>query len=116
MAHIRLTVADYDNNGFVHLARWEETDRQAARAAIDGVMALIDPEAEPHPTEAPYWFILDLVEDDGFSQEYEGPKNLPTQIASRLAPEQVAWWLEVRPDPDAHSENHREPMLPGQPA
>lgn len=115
MPFLRLTVADHEQEGFVHLARWARTDRASAMKTIDRVMDLIDADAEPDRVEAPFWFILDLVEADGFSQEYEGPKMLPTQIASRLAPEQVARWLRDRPDPDSYSLTNREPLLPGQP-
>ena len=97
---VELTVGDHEQNGFVHLARWQFPDEAAARAFIDAENAAIPDGAEPdHLTDA-FTFILDLHEGVRCENMVDNSRNLPMQSAMRLAPEQVQTWLIERPDPD----------------
>lgn len=97
---VELTVGDHEQNGFVHLARWQFPDEASARAFIDAENAAIPDGAEPdHKTDA-FTFILDLHEGERCENMVDNSRNLPTQSAMRLAPDQVRWWLDKRPEPD----------------
>jgi hypothetical protein len=92
MTHLTLTVADHMQNGFVSLARFRFENEQAAKAAMAYVEAMIDPDAAPNRMTDDYNFILDLwtSDDDGIDETSE---ELPTQLAMRLARDQVQEWL-----------------------
>lgn len=94
-----LTVADHDQNGFVHLARWSKLCEASARGFIAAIDEQIDDDAEPDIKTASQTFILDLW--DGHDCIGNGKRLLPMQIAMSLAPDQVRAWLEERPDPDS---------------
>lgn len=97
--HIQLTVADHEQNGFVSLARWRRMTEADVREAVARVGEEISDDMEPDIKTAPFAFILDIC--DGFDIHDIGERCLPTQIAARLAPDQVRAWLDERPDPDA---------------
>ena len=94
-----LTVADHDQNGFVHLARWDGFSETAARQFIETIDDLVSDDSEPDNKTASFAFILDLW--DGQDCIDNGNRSLPTQVAMSLAPEQVQNWLLERPDPDS---------------
>lgn len=95
-----LTVADHEQNGFVALARWQFADETLARAFIAAEDAAISEGAEPdhRDPDIAFTFILDL--HDGRYNCVDSGRNLPTQAAMRLAPDQVREWLNMRPAPD----------------
>lgn len=97
---VRLTACDHEQNGFVHLALWCHGSEAEARYMIEAVDAMVERDAEPDNSTAAFAFILDLVSSDGDCHD-TGKRMLPTQIAQRLAPDQVTAWLEERPEPDA---------------
>jgi hypothetical protein len=97
---IVLTVGDHEQNGFVALAKWSHLEEAEARAAIDAVDASIPEEAEPDIETAAFTFILDLMNENGDLID-NSKRQLPTQTAMALAPDQVRQWLEERPDPDS---------------
>jgi hypothetical protein len=98
---VELTVGDHEQNGFVHLARWQFSDELTARAFIAAENAAIPDGAEPdHKTDA-FTFILDLHEGVRCENMVDNSRNLPMQSAMRLAPEQVQAWLDERPEPDS---------------
>ena len=98
---VELTVGDHEQNGFVHLARWQFHDEASARAFIEAENAAIPEGAEPdHMTDA-FTFILDLHEGVRCENMTDNSKNLPMQSAMRLAPDQVRQWLDERPEPDS---------------
>lgn len=115
MMHIELCVGDHVQNGFCYLAQWSKADESTCRAALDAVDEMIDPEAEPDHKTEDYTFLLDLW--DGPNNCVDNNKrNLPLQIAMRIAPDQVREWLEKRPDPDSPEMLIRvPPLLTGQP-
>ena len=97
-----LTVADHDQNGFVHLGRWSGLSEAVARQFIDTVDGLVSDDSEPDMKTASFAFILDLW--DGCDCIDNGQRALPTQVAMSLAPDQVSNWLSERPDPDSAAE------------
>ncbi len=108
-AHIELTVADHEKNGFVTLAKWPRMPEAEARAILDAIDATIDDASEPDIKTAPFTFILDLC--SGYDLVDNGKRLLPTQVAMSLAQEQVSVWLDERPDPDSWA-NMGAPTLP----
>jgi hypothetical protein len=98
--YVVLTVADHEQNGFVALARWPRMHEAQARAFIEEQDSAVDDESEPDINSASFTFILDLVQGNGDLIDC-GNRCLPTQVAMSLAPEQVRWWLDKRPDPDS---------------
>ena len=98
---VELTVGDHEQNGFIHLARWQFPDEAAARAFIAAENAAIPEDAEPDAKTDAFTFILDLHEGVRCENMVDNSKNLPMQSAMRLAPEQVQQWLAERPDPDS---------------
>ena len=110
---IELCVGDHVQNGFCYLARWDRADEATCRAALDAIDELIDPEAEPDEKTEDYTFILDLWEDD-LNMIDNNKRNLPLQIAMRIAPDQVSHWLDERPEPESVI-SLPIPALPGQP-
>ena len=100
---VELTVGDHEQNGFVHLARWQFLSAAAARAFIAAENEAIPQGAEPdHKTDA-FTFILDLHEGVACENMVDNSRNLPLQSVMRLAPDQVQRWLNERPDPDSVS-------------
>lgn len=99
-AHVRLTVADHEKNGFVSLARWPETTEEAARQFVLTQDALVDDEAEPDSQSACFTFVLDIVDARNGDLIDTGKRMLPTQQAMSLAPDAVQRWLNERPEPD----------------
>lgn len=97
--HVVLTVGDHDANGFVHLAQWRNMSRDEAQSFIDEIDASVSDEQEPDIATASFTFILDLWDEDEMLDT--GKRNLPTQTAMSLAPDQVQAWLNERPDPDS---------------
>lgn len=97
---VELTVGDHEQNGFVHLARWQFPDEDAARAFIAAENAAIPDGAEPDHLTDPFTFILDLHEGSRCENMVDNSRNLPMQSAMRLANKQVSNWLIERPDPD----------------
>ncbi|MEO1658281.1 MAG: hypothetical protein AAFR65_11200 [Pseudomonadota bacterium] len=113
--YIELCAADHVQDGFVYLARWDRADEATCQSALDAVDELIDPEAEPDTQTEDYTFILDLY-DSKDDLVGNNKRNLPLQIAMRLAPDQVSQWLKERPDPDALAlAGYEPPCLSGQP-
>lgn len=108
---VELTVGDHDQNGFVHLARWQFPDEAAARAFIATENAAIPAGAEPDHMTEPFTFILDLHEGVRCENMVDNSRNLPMQSAMRLAPDQVQWWLNARPEPDSMIDLN-SPLLP----
>jgi hypothetical protein len=100
---VELTVGDHEQNGFVHLARWQFPDEASARAFIDAENAAIPDGAEPDHMTEPFTFILDLHEGVRCDNMVDNSRNLPMQSAMRLAPDQVRAWLDERPEPDSVS-------------
>lgn len=98
---IELTVGDHEQNGFVHLARWQFPDEATARAFIAAENAAIPEGAEPDNKTDAFTFILDLHEGVRCMDMVDNSRNLPLQSAMRLAPDQVRWWLKKRPEPDS---------------
>ena len=100
--HVLLTVGDHEQNGFVHLCRWNFQTEADASAFIVAVDHQIDDGSDPdhRDPDVPFTFILDLMQDRNTMID-GSPRNLPLQLAMRLAPEQVQAWLSERPDPDA---------------
>jgi len=101
---VELTVGDHEQNGFVHLARWKFENERAARAFIEAENAAIQPGSEPDLKTDAFTFILDLHDVDlanDYASMVDNSRELPTQQAMRLAPEQVQRWLEERPEPDS---------------
>lgn len=96
---VRLTACDHEQNGFVHLAIWRHGSEAEARYMIEAVDELVESDAEPDNASALFAFVLDLISEDGDCHD-TGKRMLPTQIAQRLAPDQVSEWLIGRPDPD----------------
>ncbi|MBZ9759431.1 hypothetical protein LB553_00830 [Mesorhizobium sp. CA8] len=113
MNHVVLTVADFEQNGFVALAQWSGLSEEAARSFIAEQDAAVSDDAEPDSDTAPFAFILDLMTPNGDCVD-NGKRMLPTQVAMSLAPEQVRLWLEERPDPDS-AMYRRVPELGGRP-
>ncbi len=107
---VTLTAADHDQNGFVKLASWVSASKEVAMQFIADVDALVTDESEPNIKTAGYTFVLDLWTSP-HTFEHSGERCLPTQVAMRLAPEQVRAWLAERPDPDAAFFRHT-PLLP----
>jgi len=103
MAKLVLTVADHEQNGFVHLAQWCDFTEGGAREIVSRFDANITEEMEPDIKTAPFTFILDVYSDDYCDLISTGDCCLPLQVASGLAPEQVEDWLQSRPDPDSRS-------------
>lgn len=100
--HLVLTVGDHTQNGFISLARFAMPSLEAARAACDEVNALIDPDSVDIDTDD-YTFILDIWEVGNNPKTWGSSDNsnmFSTQIAMRLAPDQVQEWLAARPDPN----------------
>lgn len=98
---VELTVGDHEQNGFVHLARWQFANEAGARAFIDAENAAIPEGSEPdHKTDA-FTFILDLHKGARCDEMVDNSRNLPMQSAMRLAPDQVSCWLNERPEPDS---------------
>ncbi len=95
---IILTVADHEKNGFIPLGRWTGIEHDQAMSIIAAIDTQIDTEAEPDIETADFTFILDL--NDGSSLVDTGKRNLPLQIAMKLAPEEVSQWLVEKPEPD----------------
>lgn len=109
---IQLTAADHEQNGFVTLAQWLVADEALARRIVSQIDGTISDEQEPDIRTAPFTFILDLVDANSDLVD-TGLRQLPLQVAMRLAPEQVQDWLNSRPDPDAVF--HRKvPTLPAE--
>ena len=98
---VELTVGDHEQNGSVHLARWQFPSEEAARAFIASENAAIPDGAEPDHKTEPFTFILDLHEGVRCHNMVDNSRNLPMQSAMRLAPDQVRWWLDERPEPDS---------------
>ncbi|MCA1831250.1 MAG: hypothetical protein LC750_00620 [Actinobacteria bacterium] len=98
---VELTVGDHEQNGFVHLARWQFPDEASARAFIAEENAAIPDGAEPDHKTEPFTFILDLHEGWRCENMVDNSRNLPMQSAMRLAPNQVRNWLDERPEPDS---------------
>lgn len=98
---VELTVGDHEQNGFVHLARWQFTSEAAARAFIAAENEAIPEGAEPDHMTEPFAFLLDLHEGTRCDNMVDNSRNLPLQSAMRLAPDQVRNWLNERPDPDS---------------
>jgi hypothetical protein len=96
-----LTVADHEENGFVHIARWTGHSEQSAREFVSAVDASVDPEAEPDIKSAPFTFILDIFDPQNWNLIDTGKRQLPLQIAMGLGGDHVRRWLDERPDPDA---------------
>lgn len=96
-----LTVADHDQNGFVALAQWPGLSERRARQFIDFIDDAVSDDAEPDIKSAPFTFILDLMDERNGDLIDTGKRQLPTQIAMSLAPDEVRRWLEERPDPDS---------------
>jgi len=96
-----LTVADHEQNGFVHLVRWPFASMAEARAFVRSVDGEVTDESEPDIRSAAFTFILDLC--DGWDTVDNGKRLLPTQVAMSIAPEAVRDWLDERPDPDSVS-------------
>lgn len=106
---VELTVGDHEQNGFVHLARWQFQDEPTARSFIAAENAAIPDGAEPdHKTDA-FTFILDLHEGARCDNMVDNSRNLPMQSAMRLAPDQVRHWLDERPEPDSSSPGDASP-------
>lgn len=99
--HLVLTVADHTQNGFISLARFAMPSKEAARAACDEINALIDPDSVDVGSDD-YTFILDIWEVSGEPTWgcSDNSNMFPSQIAMRLAPDQVREWLATRPDPN----------------
>ena len=97
---VELTVGDHEQNGFVHLARWQFSDEAGARAFIVAENDAIQEGAEPDHMTEPFTFILDLHEGVRCENMVDNSRNLPMQSAMRLAPDQVRQWLDERPVPD----------------
>ncbi|KZL24243.1 hypothetical protein [Pseudovibrio sp. Ad37] len=97
--YITLTVGDNRQNGCIYLARWNIESRQQGLKTLSDVDQTIEDEAAGDPDKDPFFFILDLFEDET-EQIGTNSKCLPLQLASRLAPEQVSSWLDKRPNPD----------------
>lgn len=110
MFTVELTVGDHEQNGFVHLARWQFDDEASARAFIAAENAAIPDGAEPDHMTDPLTFILDLHEGTRCENMVDNSRNLPMQSAMRLAPDQVRRWLDERPEPD--SVTRLGPLLP----
>lgn len=106
--YLRLTAADHEQNGFVALADWHGFTEAGARQAVAAVNAMVPEGAEPSAKTDAFNFILDLMFGDELIGESE---LLPTQVAMKLAPEQVRAWLNARPDPDAASMTRTPPAL-----
>jgi hypothetical protein len=100
MSYVVLTVADHERNGFIALARWPTMSEVDARAFIQAADDAVTEESEPDIKTASFTFVLDLMELNGDCID-TGKKCLPTQIAMKLAPDQVRQWLDERPDPDS---------------
>lgn len=98
-ASVILTVADHEQNGFVHLAKWSFPSEDEARKFIAIVDREVTDESEPDIKADAFTFILDLW--DGKDMIDNGERLLPMQVAMSLAPEQVRQWLDERPDPDS---------------
>lgn len=96
---IVLTVADHEQNGFVQLASWRSFSEADARNKIGVIDAAVPDEARPDLETAPYAFVLDLI-DERSGDLIDTSKLLPTQMAMRLASDQVQAWLSERPEPD----------------
>jgi hypothetical protein len=110
---VTLTVADHDQNGFLSLARWQFFDGASARAFIAAADAAIPDGAEPdnRDPDVAFNFLLDLY--SGQHDLEDNGRNLPLQVAMRLAPDQVRAWLDKRPDPNAlPMANFWGPLLP----
>lgn len=98
--YLELTVADHEANGFVGLARWRIADMAQGEQLLAELDRLTPSEAAGDPKTDPYTFIMDLRgADDDLLQTSQ--LCLPLQIAMRLAPERVTWWMNTRPDPDS---------------
>ena len=96
---MELTACDHEANGFVALARWEPSDWTTVRAFVAVIDRRIDDESEPDIHTAPFTFILDILDGQDMLID-TGKRSLPLQEAMRLAPAEVAAWLDERPDPD----------------
>lgn len=99
MTMIVLTVADHEKNGFIELAQWPGLDEAVALELIRTVDKTVTDDSEPDKENAPYWFILDLKNGNHDLVE-TSQRLLPTQVAMKLAPEQVQVWLNERPNPN----------------
>ena len=99
-AFISLTAVDFDQNGFVELARIHMDNLTDAEDTIRAVERATPNEASPSPEDDSFGFILDgFISVDDVLVETE--KVLPLQTAMRIAPDQVTNWLHQRPDPDS---------------
>lgn len=98
--NVVLTAADHEQNGFVALAQWRFASEASARAFIKEQDDAVDADAEPDIKTAPFTFILDLMASPHDMLE-NGSRCLPTQVAMKLAPDQVQKWLDERPEPDS---------------
>lgn len=96
-----LTVGDHEQNGFIHLARWQFPEEADARSFIAAENAMIADGAEPDHMTEPFTFILDLHEGVRCENMVDESRNLPLQSVMRLAPDQVRQWLDERPEPDS---------------
>lgn len=97
--HLTLTAADHKKNGFVSLANWKVQSEKIGLQIIEKVDAMIPDGSEPDVKECEFNFILDLNEDT-HNLLHETTKPIPTQVAMKLAPDQVQKWLNERPEPD----------------
>jgi hypothetical protein len=97
--YVVLTVGDHEKNGFVALAAWRFPSETAARAFMQEHDDAVEDGAEPDIKTAPFTFVLDLMA--GIHDMLDnGNRNLPIQVAMKLAPDQVRRWLDERPEPD----------------
>jgi len=100
---IELTVADHLQSGFLALAHWPVASLDEGQAAIAAIDALIPDDADEDPDRDDFNFILDLHQSDAWPEPNcvgNSEKLVPLQLAMRIAPDEVAAWLETRPDPD----------------
>jgi len=111
--HIELTVADHEANGFIGLVRWQIGSEDQGRAILAEIDQEIPDEAAGDLKTDPYIFILDLRDPDDMILD-NNAKCLPLQMAMRLAPDRVGWWLKERPDPN-RLVHEWSPVIPGLP-
>lgn len=105
-AYIALTFGDHKQNGVHQIAKWHVPSKSVGMELVEQFNRSIPADAAPDATEAEVTFILDIFDANGDLDQPENAVCLPMQDAQRLAPEQVKWWLERRPDPNEWVKKH----------